>query len=86
MISNIVMNRSPKLGPGRVSGVDILGSNSTATLCNSHTTGNIVMMAAGENRCSTGGCDMSIGTNMSLLSAKHLRVVGSRRLCSCRGS
>ncbi len=38
------------VGPSSVAGVRILGSTSTATVCNSHTSGNIILVAAGHNR------------------------------------
>lgn len=47
----ILMSKLPNsldsLAPTSVSGVSILGSTSSTTVCNSHTTGNIVLMAAG---------------------------------------
>lgn len=40
---------SVSVGPSSVRDVSILGNPGTTTLCNSHTNGNIVLVAAGGN-------------------------------------
>lgn len=50
MISNVPMNSGVGfLGDGSVTSVRMLGSTSTTTVCNAHTSGNIVLVAAGGN-------------------------------------
>lgn len=53
IISNIPVDGSKNalgsVGPGSVRSVRVLGSTSTATVCNAGNTGNIVLVAAGHN-------------------------------------
>lgn len=37
------------LGPGSVRGVSVLGSTNATTVCNSHSSGNMILIAAGGN-------------------------------------
>lgn len=53
------------LGPSSVRDVDVLGKTSTTTLCNSRTTGNIVLVAAGGNGTNVRGVAFSSGLAMS---------------------
>lgn len=49
LMSNIRVSLS-SMGPGSVRGVSMLGSTTTYTVCKTHTTCNIVLIAAGRNR------------------------------------
>lgn len=60
IVSNFVNNSLRSLGPSSVRSVRMLGSTSTATICNSHNTGNILLIAAGGP--SGSGLAMSFGT------------------------
>lgn len=83
------------LGPGSVRSVSMLGSTTTATVCNSETAGNIIVIAAGEkggNRQAAMGLDTSCNlrslpgrvrvTSSSLCLAIHGRTIGG---CGARG-
>lgn len=48
IVSNI-RSAVDDISPGSVRGVSVLGSTTTSTVCNIHTTGNIVLVAAGGN-------------------------------------
>lgn len=63
------------VGPGSVRSVRILGSTDSATVCNTHTNGNIVVIAAGQNGDKTTGMRCSKSTSMR-------RVTGSCRVLS----
>lgn len=52
------------LGPSSVRSVRVLGSNSTTTVCNSHTTGKIILVAAGRNRGNGTGIRVSTGCSL----------------------
>lgn len=61
IVSKVPMSRNFRaLGPSSVRDMGILGSTSSTTVCNSHTTGNIVLVAAGGN--TRNGTGMSLGT------------------------
>lgn len=80
------VTRSPldTLGPTSVRSVAMLGSTSTATVCNSHNTGNIVVVAAGGK--GTNGTGMGIATGFAVTSTHGLRgVLGLRRCTTCTG-
>lgn len=65
MISNIRMKASVSfLGPGSMRSVRVLGSTSTATVCNAHNTGNIVVVAAGGNNGKGTGIGFSTGCTL----------------------
>lgn len=53
------------LGPSSVRDVDVLGNTSTTTLCNSRTTGNIVLVAAGSKGTNVSEIAFSSGLAMS---------------------
>ncbi len=55
------------IGPGSVRDFAMLGSTDTATVCNSHTSGNIVVVAAGGNHGNSGtriSCDNGISIDI----------------------
>lgn len=66
--------------------VAVLGSTTSATVCNSRKTGNIVLMAAGGNGTRGVAMGISTGINVDGLKEKGVRVVSKTRLCSCCGS
>lgn len=75
LVSN-VRNSVGTLGPRSVRGVSMLGSTSTSSVCNSHTTNNMVLVAAGDN----GGNGASVGCGGSFHFSSPLgvpRVVSS---------
>lgn len=59
MVSNIPNTRLRGVGPSSVRGVSVLGSTSSATVCNSETAGKIMVIAAGEKGTKTPGIDCS---------------------------
>lgn len=70
------------LGPSSVRDVSMLGSNTTTTICNTHTTGKIVLIRAGHT---TNGRGVSIGCEkrFGLRRTAHLpRFLGT---CRCTG-
>lgn len=77
------------MGPRSVRSFDILGSTSTATVCNSHNSGNIVVVAAGGNHGNRGpaiSCsnDMAVdrgGGAISILDTSRFHT-GIRELCN----
>lgn len=77
------------LGPTSVRGVAIVGSTTTTSLCNSHTTGKIVLVAAGGKTMKHAGIALdtdknfsgtTIGFHPALGKSRHHRVV-CRNLC-----
>lgn len=86
IISNIPFsNDIGSVGPSSVSSVAILGSTTSTTLCNSHNTGNIVVVAAGRKRRSSGTA-MGIGTSLknsghTIHSCSHIDASRCFRLC-----
>lgn len=64
LISNIRCNSAVSVGPSSVRSVRILGSTSSATVCNAGKTGNMVVVSAGEN--GTKGAGMGLGTCISI--------------------
>ncbi len=67
------------VGPGSVRDVAILGSTSTTTVCNSRTTGNIVIIAAGENRTKDASIDCSKAISIGAGPSHDPGLVGSER-------
>lgn len=61
MVSNVVASPKISFGPTSTRSVRVLGSTSTTTVCNSHTTGNIVVIAAGGNAGNPVGIGMDMG-------------------------
>lgn len=49
-------------------GVRVLGSTTSTTVCNSETTGKIMLVAAGSKVSDGGGLGVSIGTSMNVRS------------------
>lgn len=79
MISKVFCSGVGFLGGSSVRSVAVLGSTSTSTVCNMHTTGNIMVVAAGgkDHGRSTG---VACGNCMNVRgTAGLLRVYGSRR-------
>lgn len=66
------------VGPGSVRSVRMLGSTSTTTVCNSHTTGNIMLIAAGSKGANGIDMDLSVCTNFRGM-AGGVSLVGTRR-------
>lgn len=65
--SNVVRATGPlsAVGPSSVRSVRVLGSTSTATVCKSHNTGNIMLVAAGHNTGKGSGVDFDTGFKVS---------------------
>lgn len=85
MVSNIPShsNNVGQLGPARVRSVSMLGSTST-TVCNTHTTGNMVLVAAGHK--GRNGPIISFGTDTNFSRPAHLPgVAGSCRCTAVLG-
>lgn len=61
------------VGPRSVRSMAMLGNTSTATLCNSHTTGNIVVVAAGGPR-NSGGTSVACSNSLAFASILHIPV------------
>lgn len=63
IVSNVIVSGSfskfGTIGLGSITSVRILGSTSTATLCNSHNSGNIIIVAAGGNGGNRNGISCS---------------------------
>lgn len=53
------------LSPSSVRSVSVLGSTSTATICNSHTSGNVIRMIAGDNGTNEVDVSCSFGVSFS---------------------
>lgn len=85
LVSNMRSNAVDDLSPGSVRDVSMLGSTTSTTVCNSGTTGNIVLVAAGHNgdngpRISCGNCiDVRGPADLisHLSSCRCTRVLGS---------
>lgn len=73
------------VGPTSVIDVRVLGSTSTATVCNTRNSGNIILVAAGHNGTNRTGFACS---NVFTIRhrAGHLSVVGLHRCTACCGS
>lgn len=90
MMSNVPMNAGVGfLGDGSVRSVRILGSTSTTTVCKAHTSGNIVLVAAGGKVTKGAGVDFGTSTNFRALSGPG--VTGTTRCgrmfgAQCAGS
>lgn len=83
MMSNITSHSFNHLGPSSVRDVSMLGSTST-TVCNTHTTGNIVLIAAGHN--GTNGIRIGCSNAMSFSRPAHVPgVLGTCRCTACAG-
>lgn len=67
IVSNIC-NSVGVISPTSVRSVRILGSTSTTTVCNSHTTGNIMLIAAGNNH-------LRASTHMAISTCANIRVI-----------
>lgn len=67
------------LGPSSVRGVAIVGSTTTTSLCNSHTTGNIVLVAAGGNAGKHTGTALGVSKNFSGTTIRFHPALGKRR-------
>lgn len=86
MISNIPFSNSiGTVGPSSVTSVAILGSTTSTTLCNSHNTGKIVVVAAGRKRASSGAA-IGMGTSFNnsghtMHSCSHVNAGSCFRLC-----
>lgn len=82
IVSKIPM-RSPDVlstvSPGSVRSVSMLGSTSTTTVCNSHTTGNMIVIAAG-GKIRNSGPAIDFGCGI----AASIRVGGFHVLCNSR--
>lgn len=74
MISKVPSMSVGHVGVGSVRDVSILGSTTSSTICNSHTTGNIVLVAAGNNSGRTGS-GIACGNSCTLSDPM--------RFCSC---
>lgn len=79
IISNVpVIITLDRLDPSSVRSIRILGSTSTATVCKSHNTGNIVLMAAGGK--GRNGIRISCGNCMNMRRTTHgVRVFSNKR-------
>lgn len=78
IVSNIISadSRLGHVGPISVTGVSMLGSTTSSTVCNSHTTFNIVLIAAGSN--DGRGLAIGCGGGFMLHAGAHVpRVVAS---------
>lgn len=53
IMSNLPMSDVGRISPDSVRGVSMLGSTSSTTVCNSHTTGKMVLVAAGGKKSGT---------------------------------
>lgn len=85
IVSNIPVNAAVhSFSPGSVRAVRVLGSTSTNTVCNSHTTGNIIVVAAGGNG---GSRPLGIGCsncfNISRVPNSMCSIVGTSRCDGC---
>lgn len=78
IVSKIRKTGCGRLDPDSVSRVDILGSTSSATVCNSTNTGNIVVVAAGENTTKGVTISLSAGCAVSNKTGFVRNVVNSR--------
>lgn len=75
------------LSPTRVRAVSILGSTSTATVCNTHNTGNMIMVAAGGNDGSNNGTAIAFSDCINIGGVTGgLSMLGTNRFTelSCR--
>lgn len=72
------------IGPRSVRSVRMLGSNTTTTVCNSITTGNIVVMAAGGNGGNSVGVSFDACMDFADMTG-GLRLLGTRRCGDIRG-
>lgn len=61
VVSNMRRRSFSRLSTGRVRDLSMLGSTSSATMCNVHNTGNIVLVAAGENGRKGPGVSIATG-------------------------
>lgn len=85
IVSNVPNVSLDLVTPRSVRDVSMLHSTSTATVCNSGTTGNMVLVAAGGNdgdRRASMGCDTCL--TFSGVTG-HLSVVATSRLHACTG-
>lgn len=79
-MSGVCRSTVTNLGPTSVRDVAMLGSTTTATVCNTHTTGNIVIVAAGGNGTNGPRVAFSAGLSCSPgFSVSHLGLLDSRR-------
>ncbi len=66
MIISNVMHSTGGMLPSRVSGVMMLGNTRTMILCNPHTSGNMVRVAAGHNGINSVRVSIGIGDNVCM--------------------
>lgn len=70
-----------RLIPRRVRSIALLGSTTTATLCNGEKTGNILIVAAGEKRANKLGVGFDTGINFR----RTAHLPGFMSTCGCTG-
>lgn len=66
------------VSPGSVRSVRVLGSTTTASVCNTENTGNIIVVAAGEKARNNGGIAIGTCINVRRITGQ-LRVLGTHR-------
>lgn len=78
MISNIPISGVGFLSPGSVRDLSVLGSTSSTTVCNSHTTGNIMLVAAGTKTRNGTGITLGMRCNVAGMTG-DVSTLGARR-------
>lgn len=86
IVSNVPCDKSlNSVSPSVVRGVSMLGSTSSTTVCNSHNTGNMVLVRAGGNGGKTPA--ISCGKRINVRrTRRHVSVVGKTRCMGCARS
>lgn len=83
LVSN-VRNSVGAIGPGSVRGVSMLGSTTSSSVCNTHTSFNMVVVAAGDN--GSNGAHIGCSNGMHFSSTVRVpRVISSCAFTRCFG-
>lgn len=84
VVMSNVRHSFSRVSPSRVRDVSMLGSTSTATICNMHKTGKIVLIAAGHN--GSNGTGISFSNRFNVARVGHVAgVIGTRRCTALVG-